>query len=166
MCSFHILLNLPKLWSRKWFSRKSTKKWIILITQSNRRLQNYTIDIMWHISVLSHWCQKVCKCNIWAFRWMFRAFRLYFGLFWCRKLGRNALECYNFCVFNLSFSLDPTIKLEELQNSFPELPSWIAQQYLTQFEQQVFSIFQNSYKNFTILHRKLTFFAKNYHFSL
>ena len=115
---------------------------------------------MWHVSVLSHWCQKVCKCNIWAFRWMFRAFRLYFGIFWCRKLGRNALECYNFCVFNLSFSLDPTIKLEELQNSFPELPSWIAQQYLTQFEQQVFSIFQNSYKNFTILHRKLTFFAK------
>ena len=90
----------------------------------------------------------------------------YISVFFGRKLGRNALECYNFCVFNLSFSLDPTIKLEELQNSFPELPSWIAQQYLTQFEQQVFSIFQNSYKNFTILQRKLTFFAKNYHFSL
>ena len=92
---------------------------------------------------------------------MFRAFRLYFGIFWCRKLGRNALECYNFCVFNLSFSFDPTIKLEELQNSFPELPSWIAQQYLTQFEQQVkFFLLLKISKNVIIFPKKITFFCQ------
>jgi len=63
-------------------------------------------------------------------------------------------------VLNLSFSLYPTIKLEELQNSFPELPSWIAQQYLTQFEQQV-----NFLLHMLSIPKKMQFFFRNHFFN-
>ena len=65
--------------------------------------------------------------------------------FFTRCKISDSFSIYDFFwLFSLS-------QLEELKNSFPDMPAWIAQHYLTQFEHQVliqnFSLFLASFLN-------------------